>query len=401
MNTSLNTSTPVLLLGGMANTLSVTRSLGKAGIKIFVVANKGCVAHHSRYCHKSFQMPGNLSEELYYHQILFGDIQNIPHGCIILPCDDIAINFIAENFAALREFYCLDHASPEQQKAMLDKQQTLILAEKAGCSAPKLWKIETMADVESVIDGVQFPVLIKPVHTYLFESQFGVKLLYIEDKNQLFKKVKEVFSAELTFMLCEYIPGPDTLLSSCYTYIDAQGNELFCFTKRIIRRSPKNFGGATLHATQWLPETARKGMQFFRGIGFQGLGNVEFKTDPRDGKLKIIECNARFTAAQELVYCSGVDIAELIYRSLTYQSWEKVTSYRQNLFLWDPYADFFAYLGLKKTGEITLYNWIVSVLNKTVFSYLSLHDPIPFLKVFYRKVRIVNRTLKNKILPRD
>src|SRR5690606_10989125 len=127
----------------------------------------------------------------------------------------------------------------------------------------------------------------------------------------------EVLDAGIDFMLCEFIPGPDDLLNSYYVYIDESGEKLFEFTKRILRRSPPNFGGGSYHITEWLPETARAGYKFFSGIGFRGLGNIEFKTDPRDGKLKVIECNARFTGAQELITRSGLNMPYIIYRYLT------------------------------------------------------------------------------------
>lgn len=48
-------------------------------------------------------------------------------------------------------------------------------------------------------------------------------------------------------------------------------------------------------------------MRFLLDVGLCGLGNVEVKRDVRDGKLKIIECGARFTAAIILLAESGYD----------------------------------------------------------------------------------------------
>ena len=40
-----------------------------------------------------------------------------------------------------------------------------------------------------------------------------------------------------------------------------------------------NRGGGCYHETKWLPETAELGRRFFTGIGFRGMGNIEFKRD--------------------------------------------------------------------------------------------------------------------------
>ena len=50
------------------------------------------------------------------------------------------------------------------------------------------------------------------------------------------------------------------------------------------------------------------GLALFGHAGLRGVANVEFKRDPRDGRLKLIECNARFTAANGLLTASGIDL---------------------------------------------------------------------------------------------
>ena len=54
-------------------------------------------------------------------------------------------------------------------------------------------------------------------------------------------------------------------------------------------------------------------LRLFRHVGLRGLANVEFKLDPRDGQYKLIECNARFTAANGLVAKSGIDLGRFVY----------------------------------------------------------------------------------------
>ncbi len=112
-------------------------------------------------------------------------------------------------------------------------------------------------------------------------------------------------------VLLEVIPGPDDLLCSYYTYLDEAGEPQFHFTKRIIRRYPEHEGFACYHITDWNPEVRDLGLQLFRHAGLKGVANVEFKRDPRDGQLKLIECNARFTAANGLLTASGIDLGAL------------------------------------------------------------------------------------------
>lgn len=139
-----------------------------------------------------------------------------------------------------------------------------------------------------------------------------------------------------------------------------------------------NRGGACFHQSEWLPETADMGRRLFDGIGWQGVGNVEFKRDLRDGKLKIIEVNGRFTAAHRLITAAGAPIDLVVYCYLTGQMLPRFDSYSQSLRMWYPARDFLAFLQLRGRGEITFGEWLRSVLtSRFVLPNASITDPWP------------------------
>ena len=150
-------------------------------------------------------------------------------------------------------------------------------------------------------------------------------------------------------------------MSSYYTYLTPEGEHLFHFTKRIIRRSPPRVGAGCYHVTEWLPRTAEMGKRFFRNLGFTGLGNIEFKTDPRDGTLKVIECNARFTEGQEILTRSGLDISALVYRHLIGEPRQQAPRYRDSVHLWYPELDFDSFRQLRREGALTFRGWLRSI----------------------------------------
>jgi len=378
-NETLDISTPVLVMGGQQNALSIVRSLGKLGVHVSVSLAQGCWAVESRYCSGSYTYPAGTDLHLFWKKLLLSDDKPL-QGTMLLTCNDDAIEFVAENKEALRQYYVVDENVPELQQAMLDKQKTLELAREAGCPIPEFWNIATIEDVVSLKESVTFPVMIKPIHSHVFRRHYvDKKYLLANDYQELFSLVSDVLSKSIEVMVCEMIPGPDTLLSSYYTYIDDNDQALFHFTKKVIRRFPVNSGGASYHITEWIPETAEMGERFFRGIKFRGLGNIEFKRDLRDGKLKVIECNARFTAAQELLVQSGMDISLMIYRRLSGQAVPKMEGYRDHVRLLEPIMDFKAYKQLKVLGEITFFAWLKSLMHKQVFSYFRLDDPKPVI----------------------
>ncbi len=378
---SANKKVPVIIVGGLENALSIVRSLGRRGISVSVASSANCQAFNSRFIDHKFIVPEGTTPADYFKELLLGEDSHQYEKSILLACSDVGIEFIINNHTALAEKYTLDVQKPHLQKAMLDKQETLRMAKEAGIGIPEFWNIDSLEDITLIEDEINFPAIIKPIHSHLFQQAFGgKKLLQIDNKKELHEKATEVVAKGLEFMISELIPGPDTLLSSYYTHIDDDGHALFKFTKHIIRRSPPNFGGACYHGTQWLPETAEKGEQFFRSIGFTGVANVEFKRDTRDGQLKIIECNARYTAGQELVTRSGMDISYMIYQFLTGTKLPTATKYKENMRYWYPREDIRSYRVLASRGDLSLFQWLKSIAHyPTVFPYFSITDPKPSL----------------------
>jgi len=385
---NLDTTTPVLVLGGKENALSIVRRFGKMGIKTRVSGSADCWGRYSKYCAQSLPVPRGETAADFWSDLLLSGRSPELHGSLIICCSDDAIEFVAGSRDELASHYLLGDGNAVLQNALLDKRETLELARRAGVYAPQFWNATSEEDLLAMRATIQFPVMVKPVISHRFTAVFGCKLFIIENSfDELAKKVRLSWQNNLEVIVMEMIPGPDSLLSSYYTYIDGDNHILFDYTKRIIRRFPLNHGLACYHASEWLPETAEAGKQFFKGIGFTGLGNVEFKRDPRDNLLKIIESNARFTAAQELIIQSGAPIDLIFYCSVTRQPRQSFTNYQQGLKYWYGLRDSLAFIELYRQNKIGLGEWINSLpLMKHVAPLHRLTDPFPTVGAFAARI---------------
>jgi predicted ATP-grasp superfamily ATP-dependent carboligase len=119
------------------------------------------------------------------------------------------------------------------------------------------------------------------------------------------------------------------------------------------------------------------GLRFLTGINFRGLANVEFKRDLRDGCLKIVEVNARFTAPQELFVRCGLDTASLIYDDIVGLPLPEKLTYRKGVRLWYPMRDFHAFLQLQAMNELTFGEWVKSICYWQTLPYFNPTDPMP------------------------
>ena len=332
---------PLLLLSGGKGPLSIVRSLGKRNIPVSVSAMPDSHALRSRFCKDRYIIPEGEEEESYWGNLLLGSDKSDLRGSVIFAGSDRSVAFLANHRDELEKAYIIDDFIPEIHLAMLDKQKTMELASSVGCPLPRFWKVDALEDLEPIRPDLMFPLIIKPVHSHsLFREVYQTKIFVVDSYKDLVGRVADVLNHGIRIILCELIPGVDSAVSSSYnTYIDRQGKQLFQATTRNIRRHPVFAGPTCLFMSQWLPETAVAGDRFLRGIGFRGLANVQFRRDPRDGQLKLIECNPRFPDPQELLFRSGVDIAFIIYCKLTNRPIPRLDSYQQKLCVWYPFQD--------------------------------------------------------------
>ncbi len=397
--------TPAIVLGSQVTALAVTRSLGARGVPVVVSGPASGVALRSRFCVSAHGFPDPLQSAAFWGELLLGRDASALDGHVLLAACDEGLEFVAMNHAALAGRYRLDMRKPELHLALLDKQRTLEIGRAAGVAMPTFWRIAGHADLQRALDEVRFPVLVKPIKSHVFRTVVGRKHFTAQDAEGLWRQARIALDAGLAFMLCELIPGPDSLLSSYYTYRTPDGAMLFDFTKRVLRRYPMNEGGATYHVTQWLPQTAAAGRQFFAGIGFEGLGNVEFKLDRRDGKLKLIECNARFTAAQALVARAGVDTAWLAYSRAAGLESPRIQGFREELCLWEPLSDFRAFRQLRRQGRLSTLAWLRSLARPKMLPFFDLNDLRPGLVHAADQLRgvlarLTPRFLRRRVLER-
>jgi D-aspartate ligase len=376
---ALDIGTPVLILGGKENSLSIARHLGGLGIPVRVSGRPSAWGLYSRHCKEALRIPRDIGMAEYWRKLLLGPDGGRFAGSVLIPCCDEALVFVAENIDALKERFLIGDFAGAQMRDMLDKQKTLEMARASGVETPAFWKVASLADLEPVLRDARFPLIVKPKMSHRFAKAFGQKFFHIEaSAEELREKLSLAIENGFEVMVVEMIPGPDSLLSSHYTYVTGDGRMLFEFTKRVLRRYPVNSGNACYHITEWLPETAAAGRRFFEGVGYRGLGNIEFKRDPRDGKLKIIEVNGRFTAAQELLRSAGAPIDLIVYCHITGQAPPQFSDYEQQLRFWYPLRDFLSFLDHRGRGELSLLAWIKSILPfKKIYPLFRASDPAP------------------------
>ncbi len=372
-----------VILGGTVTALSVARSLTDAGVAVHVLDGRNSPVRVSRL-RAAFVDVG--AEEMQPRMLDW--LRSGPHGAVVLACSDEGLELIARHRAELVELgYRPMEADDEVLLAMLDKKRTEALARAHGIPVPSALPLRNQADVNAVSGEISYPCVLKPVHSHVFaRTKLGAKVLTADSPEALQTEFERMSAMGVELLVVEVITGPDDEYVSYYSYLDEHGEPLLHFTKRKIRQHPNRFGTGTYHATTHDPEVADAGLRFLQAVGLRGLGNVEFKRDGRDGQLKLIECNARFTMSNELIRIAGIDLALFSYNRLLGRPTPPVDSYRDDTRLWDPVNDTRAFLEYRRSGELSLGRWVGSLLHPQHFPRARIDDPLPALVRVSQKV---------------
>lgn len=388
---------PVIVLGGGMNALSIARSLGRRGVRVYALNEPTSHVRYSRYC-RYIRVRNAGTQQESWTRFLLGRESDYLRGAVLLTGSDTGLEIIIAHRDELAQKFILDESNPEAQLCMLNKLCTYQKAVAAGVLTPRFWVAQTREEVMELRPELVYPLIVKPLLSHVFEDRFGVKFTVVADFEQLLEAHAVADEVGIATMLVEHIPGADDRLCSYYTYMDEQGNALFDFTKRVIRRYPIGMGSGSYHITDWNPEVRDESLKLFRHVKLRGLANAEFKRDDRDGKLKLMECNARFTAANCLVADSGYDLALFVYNRLTGRPQRPLGQYRQGLRLWDPVRDYHAYRALRRQGQLSAGQWVRSVLHRQTVPHFRWDDPLPALLVSLHETKgIVSRRAGRKL----
>ncbi len=365
----------VILLGGAGSALSAARSLaGQAHVT--VLGAHADAVRVSRSCDQFVDLGrGQGVQERWLNWLA----RRAAPSEVLLACNDDGLELVATHRAQLKEMgYRPGESRDEVVLAMLDKEETYALARRNNVPCPNSVSIRSEADIAAALETATFPCAVKPLHSHLFARHFTSKLFVAQDRRELFELLTLTQGLELEVMVTEIIPGPDNAFVSYYSYLDEQGIPLFHFTKRKIRGYPTHFGNWCYQVTGWDEEAAELGLRFFQSVRLHGVGNVEFKRDARDGRLKLIECNHRFTASNEILRRAGVDIPRLAYARAAGQDFA-IDGFREGVHLWHPVEDLAALISYHKTGEVSGRQWFASLLHRQHFPVFNLADPLPSL----------------------
>jgi predicted ATP-grasp superfamily ATP-dependent carboligase len=195
-------------------------------------------------------------------------------------------------------------------------------------------------------------------------------------------------------MLQQYIPGGDESVWMFNGYFDRKSACVAGLTGKKLRQHPVHTGATSLGiclSNNSLRETTSA---FMGALGYQGIVDIGYRYDARDGRYKVLDINPRIGATFRLfVGMDGTDVARLLYRDLTGQPLPAIAHAEGRKWL-DEHRDFFAARQYRREGSLTIGTWLRSLRGVRETAWFARDD----LRPAFRMISEIGwRTLRKAI----
>ena len=303
-----------VVLGGDYQGLGIVRSLGRHGVPVCVVDDERSIARLSRYARGFERIAAMGDEDSFIDDLLAIGQRKGLHGWVLYPTRDETVAAIARNRGRLASFFRVPTAEWDVIRWAWDKRSTYELADLCGVPAPRTWQPGSLAELEAI--DAEPPFAIKPAIKEHFFYATKAKAWRADSREQLrelFLRAEAIVGPGET-MVQELIPG-DGLQQYAYCALYERGEPMATMVARRLRQHPPEFGRASTYVeTVDAPEVEALAEKVLRRIGYDGLVELEFKLDPRNGAYKLLDFNARTWGYHTLAQEAGVDFPYLLYR---------------------------------------------------------------------------------------
>lgn len=377
-----NLSTPVIVVGNSsANSLGVVRAFGRVGIPVYVLSTEQKTAPLNRSRYITHQMkidswtPENLKAGLLK---LHKNMQRSRY--VVFPTTDAALLAYTRVRPVDKSLFC-DFVPPQRIiEFCINKDLFYEFCRRSDIAHPHSLLLNGVIPKKSDLGKLaSFPVALKPSQSHLFSNTYNRKLFVVDNYENLAVQYQDVARHGFDGMLQELIPGSEFYMT---VFFRGNGGKQWAaagFQK--VRQAPLSYGTGSIVEQVARPELIRKSRELLDKIGYEGIGEVEFKIDPLSGEAKVLEINARSITFNRLCAEAGIDVEHLYYQaSLGVLETEfELEDYNTGLRWADLFKDFSSSFGSWRKGDLSMREWWSGYKWIKLEAYYAYDDKRPFI----------------------
>ncbi|MGH3764940.1 MAG: carboxylate--amine ligase [Pseudonocardiaceae bacterium] len=399
----LDTSTPAVILKLDRNVmhhggLGAIRSLGRLGVPVYGVHEDHLApAARSRYLHGRWIWRPQADDAGRVRAGLLALAERIGRPAVLIPTDDAGAIFLAEHGEDLRCHFRFPSPPSDLPRRLAGKYTMYQLCCELGVPCVAAALPESLAEAHDFADRVGFPVMAKLATPWRSSSAQGSSApglrstTIVHTRDELTRSWQACAYSSCAYscgadsrgagsdgtalMLQEYIPqGQDYFF---HGYCDAASRCRPAFVGIKERSYPANAGLTSLGRWVDNPQLHRQATDLVTRLGFQGIVDLDYRLDPRDGQYKLLDFNPRLGAQFRLFSdTAGIDVVTAAHLDLTGRAIPPSAPRLGRSFLVENY-DPIAALAYRRSG-LTLRSWLTSLRHADELAWFARDDLAPF-----------------------
>jgi predicted ATP-grasp superfamily ATP-dependent carboligase len=302
--------------GGVA----AIRTLGRLGIPVYAITEDRLTpAAVSRYCTGRFVWQATGLEDPVVLTAQLREIgRRLGKRSVIVPMDDEAAVLIAEYAAELSEYFLFPPVDPSLPRALASKQKLYEMCRRHGIPAPVTSCPATGSELAAFAASATFPVVVKNAEPWVRRRAPVVShsaVLHSADELLAITPAKDEAP---NVIVQEYIPREHAEDWFVHLYCDDGSNCLLTFTGLKVRSWPPHTGATASAYAVPNDVLANLAERLCKEIGFQGIADLDWRLDKRDGQYKLVDFNPRVGNQFRLFETAeGVDVVRALHLDLT------------------------------------------------------------------------------------
>jgi predicted ATP-grasp superfamily ATP-dependent carboligase len=303
-----------IVVGIDLNGLGVIRALGGVGVRVLALdtdLSKPTAA--TRFAQK--KRIGAVSGPELVAELLSLRSQ-FDSNPVLLLTQEASVATVSAARDQLSGAYRFTMPSPALMDGLLNKISFQKLAERHNYPIPRALRLFDGASFEQ-LGTLRYPCIVKPTGKHPeYGKHFAkaYKAFAADEVLRLWSAMREIVD---DVIVQEWIEGADSDVYFCLQYRPPSGGPNVSFVGRKTCQWPPQVGGTAscMPAPEVADELTDMTDGFFAAVGFVGVGSMEYKRDPRDGKFYMVEPTVGRTDYQEeIASLNGVNIPLAIFR---------------------------------------------------------------------------------------
>jgi predicted ATP-grasp superfamily ATP-dependent carboligase len=362
--------------------VDMMRSLGRLGVRVYGIdANAGNPAFRSRYCRGRFAWDAEGAPTEQTLEFLRHTGRKIGDRPVLITNGDVISLFLTDHAADLSDVFRFRTPSGRLARELSDKWQMFALAKRHGVPTPETFLPQSRHEVEDFLASgrARFPLMLKGANSALLEQRTGLRMLVVHDEKELLLKYDAMEDpAQPNLMLQEYIPGGDDSIWMFDGYFNASSDCLLGIVGRKLRQYPVYTGMTSLGVLLRNEPVLETTKRFLKAVGYQGIVDLGYRFDARDGQYKLLDVNPRIGATFRLFADrTGMDVLRAYYLDLTGQPVPAAAVAEGRKWVVEN-NDLLAFRQYRKDKKITFGKWIRSFWGVEEGAWFAWDDPVPF-----------------------